>query len=218
MISGIYYLRAGSHFYIGSSSDFRKRRSQHAIALRKGTHPCAKLQAAFAEHGTARLEVAEEILRHPGETTKEFRTRLRAAEQILLDSHREDPLLCNKSPSAFGPNNGELMKELWKTPEHRQKMASVTRHPTTPATRKRMAKAKQGASNPKARALTILGPNGLHEFPTVQAAAEFFHVSQQVMDLWVRGIVQWPTSGGRTRRSNRWIADYRIVVLDPDDL
>ena len=55
MTAGTYFLRAGEAFYIGSSSDFRKRRYFHSGKLKKGIHPNKKLQAAYNQSEECRF-------------------------------------------------------------------------------------------------------------------------------------------------------------------
>lgn len=55
---------ANDHFYIGSSINVRRRRWEHWDSLRKGTHHCEALQAAWAEFGedAFEFEVIEEVV------------------------------------------------------------------------------------------------------------------------------------------------------------
>jgi hypothetical protein len=72
-----------------------------------------------------------------------------------------------------------------------------------------MAAAKRGARNPNARAVQVTEPDGTQlEFATATDAAEFFGVSQQLMDQWLKGNTAWPGTGRRVRRCNAWIASY----------
>lgn len=50
-------------FYIGSAVNFRRRRWEHIDSLKKGTHHCVKLQAAWDEYGqdAFEFEVLEEV-------------------------------------------------------------------------------------------------------------------------------------------------------------
>lgn len=54
---------ANDNFYIGSSINVRRRRWEHWDALKKGTHHCAPLQAAWDEFGedAFEFEVLEEV-------------------------------------------------------------------------------------------------------------------------------------------------------------
>jgi group I intron endonuclease len=54
---------ANDHFYLGSSINIRRRRWEHWGSLRKGTHHCEALQAAWDEFGedAFEFEVIEEV-------------------------------------------------------------------------------------------------------------------------------------------------------------
>lgn len=51
------------HFYIGSSVNFKKRKWEHLNNLKKNTHHCKKLQAAWDEYGpdAFEFEILEEV-------------------------------------------------------------------------------------------------------------------------------------------------------------
>lgn len=214
MTAGTYFLRAGEAFYIGSSSDFRKRRYFHSGKLKKGIHPNKRLQTAYNLSGECRFVPFEFMKPGPRENDDDFRSRLRDAEQKLIDIHKADPQFCNKSRSAFGPDNGEIIKARWNDPDYRkQKVESATGRVASETSRLRMAAAKRGAKNPVARAVVVTCPDGSEKrFPTVTDAAEFFKVTQQLFDLWLKGKVAWPGTGRSTKEANRWIIGYTAKV------
>jgi len=82
-------------------------------------------------------------------------------------------------------------------------------------TKARMATAKMGRRNPKATPVLVRCPDGsTKHFETVTAAAGFFGVTQQAMDLWLRGKSSWPTAGGKTKEHNRRLAGLTGEYLD----
>jgi hypothetical protein len=221
MPSGTYKLQAGPFFYIGSTTNIRRRFQDHKWRLNKGIHPNPKIQAAHAEHGAATLTLVNVIRNNPRETIEQHRARLRKAEQALLDEHAADPHLCNRSLNASGPDLwtevANRLKERWKDPEYRQRMTNATRNrETTAATRLKLSAAKTGAGNPKSRPVVVTAPDGTETtHPCTRDAARFFGVSQQLMDLWLKGKTAWPGTGKRTKPENSWIAPYRATFASP---
>lgn len=102
----------------------------------------------------------------------------------------------------------------WEDPDFRAYISKVRRERGVgSSTRKKMADAKRGERNPKARAVIVTHPDGREErFSCATDAAAFFGVSQQVFDLWMRGVVAWPND--RSRIANRWVAAYRARFED----
>ena len=212
--SGVYKINSGEFFYIGSTSDFDKRKRDHLWRLKKGTHHSAKLQAAFAETGEACFFPVKIIKECPN-----FSNALKSAEQVVLDFYSGNPMLANKSPNAFGPDNGELlskvMREKWEIPMFRnyQEILRETPRICDAETREKMAAAKRGARNVNSRPVIVTHPDkSTTSFPCVSDAAKFFKVSQQIMDLWIRGVVPWPGMGRRTKKENDWIAEYSAKI------
>lgn len=215
MTAATYLLRVGSSFYIGSSRDMRKRRYLHSADLRNGRHPNPKIQAAYNTIGKMEVVPLDFIPPMEGETKEDHSTRLRVAEQRLLDQWADDPHLCNASPNALGPDSGDSSKPRWRDEAYREKMSNALKGRTTSAeTRKKMSAAKVGARNAKSRKVLVTKPDGSTEtFETVTGAAAFFKVTQQLLDLWLKGAVAWPGIGGRCRTQNRWIADYKAEIV-----
>lgn len=205
-------LRSGIYFYIGSSGDFRRRRADHQWRLRSGTHPCQELQRQFSTSGECDFLPLQFLKRHRNETEEQHRERLRAAEQEKLNGLFNLMGCQNKSPNASGPNNGQRLRELWKDPEYREARAKASRrnHTITDETRRKMADAKKGAKNPRAREVIVTKPDGSTEtFPSTVAAARFFNVSQQIFEQWIKGITPWPGTGKYVRAKYDWIRDYK---------
>jgi hypothetical protein len=91
-------------------------------------------------------------------------------------------------------------------------LSAWTRPKVSEETRLKQSIAKTGARNSKSRPIVATGPEGTKSFESVSGAASFFGVSQQTMDMWVRGVVAWPGSSPKTRKRNRWIADWKLVT------
>lgn len=214
--SGTYIVRCGTVFYVGSSTNLLSRRRGHNWELRRGFHSNEKLQKAFNESGDFQFTPVDHIDRCAGEPDEAFRKRLRDAEQQLLDFYAMDTGLANKSRSAFGPDNGDLLRKRWEDPRYRKLMSDHMKGRVfSEETKRKMSKAKQGVGNPKARSVEVDCPDGTKKhFPTVTDAAGFFGVSQQLMDQWLKGITAWPGTGVKAPRvKNRWIADYSARMM-----
>jgi len=217
MSAGTYMLRVGPFFYIGSSGNFRKRKYDHCGNLKRGIHPNQAIQSAYSPGAGIDFITLEFIHRAEGETVEEYSTRLRNAEQKLLDRYAKDPHLCNKSTNAFGPDNSDFMKSRWADPEYRNAMLAKMREcrgPVTEKSRKLMSEAKKGRRNVKSRQVIVTDPDGIEtEFDSVTATAAFFNVTQQLMDSWMSGKVKWPAPNKGWSR-NRWIAAYRARYVE----
>lgn len=211
---GTYMLRVGDLFYIGSTTSFVKRGREHLWRLKAGKHLTKKLQKAY-DDGALPQMIPLDYFRYKGnETTSELRDRLRAAEQAHLDKYYDDPCCTNSSRNTRGPDNGELMKELWKDPEWREWMSEKVRgRKASPEARRKMAEAKKGRANARSRQIVVVGPDGKKKaFPTVSSCAEFFGASQQSMHLWITGEVPWPGTGRNKLRPGReLVASYSLV-------
>lgn len=213
MSAGTYIVKAGDKFYIGSSSRLSSRKSDHLTRLKRQIHHNKRLQSAFDATQSASFISIQFLHIKPGEDKSEFRSRLRDAEQELLDYHAGNPDLCNESLTARFPDHNCEFRKLPVSPETRAKMSLAQRGKTlSDQAKAKMAKAKTGANNPKAREIRINCPDGsIALFHTVTDMAKFFNVSQQTADLWVRGVCAWPGTGRRNKRANAWIADYSIA-------
>lgn len=212
-IAGTYKLTTGSVFYIGSTANLAKRRSQHAYDLKKGIHPCHKLQSAYT--GEVSCLLIDRIPRKSGETDTEHRERLRAAEQVLIDRLWGQPGLANRSRNSRGPDNRELMRTLWQNPEYRARWVKQirSRPPVSDETRKRMAAAKRGARNAKARPVLVTWPDGRQQrFDTATDAAAAIGVSQQLCQMWLAGKVRQPEEG-RLKRAHAHLCGLRVNYL-----
>lgn len=208
-------LRIGPFFYIGSTTNLRKRRLQHRMDLERGKHSNAKLQAAYDNNTTLSVFALEFIPRLDNETDQDHRDRLRSSEQGYLDHFAGDLRLCNKSGNARGPETREDVAERWKNPDFRARMKEIAsnRPPPTKEHRRRMSEAKKGKKNPNARKVTVTFPDGkTRRFNTTVEAAAFFRVSQQLLDQWLKGISAWPGTGRWTKKENQWIAGYRATL------
>lgn len=111
--SGIYKITniVNGNFYIGSSSNIRKRKEKHFRYLRRGCHENKHLQNAFNKYGETSF--AFEIIKYVDQIN------LLKEEQMLLDEHFNKPYLYNICPTAGSP----AVKGRHKSEEHRKKLA-----------------------------------------------------------------------------------------------
>lgn len=97
----IYKIRnvVNQKFYVGSAVDTRSRFRQHRRLLKKGTHHCKHLQAAWNKYGedAFKFEVVEHV---------SSRDVLEAAEDVWLLEHVGKPHCYNKGRSARAPWRG----------------------------------------------------------------------------------------------------------------
>lgn len=211
--AGTYKLSVNSFFYIGSSSDLRRRKADHQWRLRKGIHQCKRIQREFNRNNPFIFTPLQFFKQLHNESTSDFRSRIRAAEQKLLDELFKTPGIENKSRNSLGPDNGESLKAKWQDPDYRhimtEHLSRIAKSPKSRETREKMAAAKRGNRNPKSRPVIVTKPDGsIITFDSSSHAATFFNVSQQLFDQWMKGISAWPGTGRRTLERNLWIAPY----------
>lgn len=152
-----------------------------------------------------------------GESKEDFLDRLKAAEQLLLDHHKEHRELANQSMNARGPDrSGQLWKvDSVKRDEWRRKLSESNKGKVfSDETKARMATAKMGRRNPKATPVKVWCPDGAEKlFETVTAAAAFLGVTQQALDLWLSGKVPWPGQGRLLRKKTAGLVRYRAELV-----
>lgn len=92
--SGVYFIRnrVSGKAYVGSSSNVEKRWTQHARALRAGSHSNRHLQSSWNMYGSAAF--AMDAIAAP---------RRLALEQEMLDALGPTGLLFNQSPKVGAP-------------------------------------------------------------------------------------------------------------------
>lgn len=99
----IYAITCADKYYIGSTTNWANRKSNHRRCLERGVHCNKLLQEAFDSNASARgLEF--KIL----ETVDGDREALYIREQILLDRHFDDPKCINLSKHANKPTPNNL--------------------------------------------------------------------------------------------------------------
>lgn len=201
-------LKIGDVFYIGSTSSLGRRRSDHLDRLKNGTHHAPKLQQAFNAGGPVEFLVIQEIQWKPRESRHELRRRLWLHEQILLDAHFGTENCANQSEKAnFNTarnkeKHAARMRQLWQTPEYRNRVIRKKHNPSA-ETREKMAAAKRGAKHPAARACKVTLNGKTLRFPTTQDAATHFGVTQQSMHAWISGKTPWPGQGRFVRKQTQ---------------
>lgn len=203
--AGTYRINVGSMFYVGSTTSFGNRRSQHKCDLQSGNHPNKKLQAAFDDSDHFEFIILSLIPRKPDDSDKDHAERLKFNEQLLLNAHKGDTNLANGSESArHNSTIGEYMKAKWLDPQFRD--AQITRMKArrgteiSEETRRKMSEAKKGAGNPNSTPCEITLHGTTTQFQSVSEAAKYFGTTQQAMDHWMRGLTPWPGSSNRKPR------------------
>lgn len=159
---GIYCIRntLNNKRYIGSTHNFRVRRSAHFAALRKGNHPTRKLQRAFDKYGEAAFvfevlercsdEVLREVEQRYLDTAKpEYNINHFADQRSRLGLKSTDEHRAKMSASLKG--RASPMKGKQWTPEQRAKITTARRHQAkrvgwkhSPETRAAMSKKTKG--------------------------------------------------------------------------
>jgi len=220
MSSGTYVIKIGSLLYVGSTVNLSRRKCDHQWRLRAGKHPVVAMQAEFNRCKEFSF-LPQEFMRHGAkESEQDFRDRLKAAEQLLLDHHKENRELANRSMNARGPDKAchwwtisEVRRDEWVRKLSEAQKGRVF----SEETKERMATAKKGHRNPKATPCRVWCPDGSATlFETVTAAAAFLGVTQQVLDLWLSGKVPWPGTGHKLRKKTAWLVPYRAELVPCD--
>lgn len=212
-MAGTYRMEVGDLFYIGSSKKVGGRFSNHRTMLENGEHWVKELQAAYDAGGEVRFFLIREIPEKPCDVKNkrgdDHRSRLWFWEQQLLDPLYGTPGCVNRSSSSCHNSKvSEMMRKKWADPEWRGSVGakiseSLRGREISKETRTKMSEAKKGARNAKSKPVIMWFEGERHEFPSAMGAAERFGVKQQVMDLWLRGVVPWPGRGvGKTRYPN----------------
>ncbi len=96
----IYSISYGDQYYIGSTSDWSSRKSNHRRALERNIHYNKRLQEAYNSHDSARgleFKILEKVEGDP-----------KVREQILLDRHIDDPKCLNVARLADRPRPRDL--------------------------------------------------------------------------------------------------------------
>lgn len=71
----------------------------------------------------------------------------------------------------------------------------------SPETRARMSEAHTGAKNPKSRPVTLTLNDETRTFPSARLAAKHHGISQQSLQHWLSGKLNWPGQGRQPRGS-----------------
>ena len=120
--AGTYRVNVGPMFYVGSTTCFGSRNSDHRVRLERCEHPNKRLQVAYNASQSYEFIVLTEIPRKEDDSDKDHAARLKLNEQWLIDAHQGDPLLTNGSTSSTHNSTiGDWLKEKWQDPEFREK-------------------------------------------------------------------------------------------------
>lgn len=207
-VGGVYLLRVGNLFYVGSGSRLGSRLSDHKARLERGDHRIEALQDEFTMLGELTFTILKLVARKPKEPDADYKRRRLMWEQVALNRVFGTPGCVNASSnSGFNTGIGEVMREKWKNPVFRE--ATVARmkqrrgDAISAETRAKMAEAKTGARNPKSCPCFTVFEGFKKNFDSASEAARYHGVSQQLMQQWLSGAVAWPGSGPRTPRTEK---------------
>ena len=112
MKTGIYKIEIGEYFYIGQSSNLRKRENDHSSYLRRGAHVNAKLQNVYDKYTDFNFKVLVYAEPH----------MLDALEQGLIDYHYSDKHCMNLSKDV-----GCVMRGRTHTEATRKKLSNFNK-------------------------------------------------------------------------------------------
>jgi len=208
--AGVYLVRCGKSVYVGSTQNLYRRKLDHALRLSKQIHPNKALQTGWNTSNSFEFIPLEFLAMQSGECVNQFRDRLRAAEQNKIDCYAALGSLVNVSTNSRGPCSS-VPRFYSKQARARLSKAGKGRKPSAES-REKMALAKIGEANPKAKRVKITAPDGTSVvYGSCSLAAKFFGVSQQLFQMWIDGSLKWPSE--RSRKANRWIAGYSAKLL-----
>jgi group I intron endonuclease len=114
MTIGVYLIlnRASGSFYIGSSAVCEERMRRHVWSLRKGEHPCRRLQHSWSKHGESSFEFGVIISCFTVQAALDY-------EQALLNEHHGTARCLNASRFASSPlwRGQQIQSAPIRTPE-----------------------------------------------------------------------------------------------------
>lgn len=192
-MAGVYRINVGKVFLGGSAVEIGHAIANHHWMLKEGIHPSGGLQAAFAAGGEISAEVVLEVPRKVDDTDHEHRRRIKFREHLYVGQIFGTPGCANRTKDVgfHGVSVGRSAEAL----------GAMAKKPKSPETLKKMSIAKRGGRNVNARACVLEFRGEEFRFDTGTGAADHFGVTQQTMDLWLRGIVPWPGKGKRKPRA-----------------
>lgn len=132
MTSGIYIMRIGRAFYVGSSRDIVRRMRAHRSLLNRDLHPNDRMQKAFRKHGGFTVEIVAEC----------GADELLVREQELLDVHFGHVDCMNVAPVA-GSTVGVKLSAETRARMSRSKTGMVYGPPSA-ETRRKIAEGNRG--------------------------------------------------------------------------
>ena len=165
MKSGVYKISCGRRFYIGSTSDFRRRWRDHQNKLRGGYHSNQYMQNLYNKTGGKGFEYEILIGCVPDQRLK--------FEQELIDHHWGDKNCMNLSPSATNQYLSEATKK-----KIRESCKGVNKGQTW----------SRGAGNGRAKAITVVFTDGTtKDYPYMQLLADELGVRGASVGRWLNG-------------------------------
>jgi group I intron endonuclease len=225
--SGVYMVRCGGFFYIGSSAELHKRWCSHLSCLGRSSHPCKKLQQAFDDVGTVSFEVLEEVELAECETRSDrFRKLLRKEGDHMLRVSN-DPGFCNGHLIVDGRQRREdsrdRMNFLWSDPNGRE-MLMARRTATSVFEWSEEKRRKQGEAVRRAfrdkgvavRSVIAIDNQGNEfEFKAIMDAARHLGCSPSLLGLWLSGRSPSPGMGkNKVREKHRHLIGWTFRYVE----
>jgi group I intron endonuclease len=156
---GVYQIRntvTGSK-YIGSAVDFARRRRTHFWLLRRGRHHSVHLQRSYDKHGIQAFVFEPLVVCAPDyalDVERQLLTRGEGRYNVARDStapmrgRQHGPEAREKMSRARTgvkrPAQSAWLRELWQTPEYRERRVSVFRRPKSAEHRAKIGAAHRG--------------------------------------------------------------------------
>ena len=210
---GVYLIRVGASFYVGSSADIGTRWCRHLYLLKRGIHRNRSLQAAYDLCGGADLEILEAVDVSQCAAKSEIRDKIRDAEMKHISLMSSDKGMCNIYLSSRGPHRRDDMKERWKDPNYRERtIAAIRAGLSSPEVRAKLSKAGRMAKPANCKPVRIFSPRGVAlDFASVTDAASHLRVSHSNQKNWLDGSSPFPGAGKyTTRKKFRRLIGYSV--------
>jgi hypothetical protein len=208
-LPGVFRMNIGPHFFFGYGTSFAVWREKHLLLLDSDSHPNPLLTNAWNEaggsscdHGVITFTLVHSVTPKGWDESDDGMPRAKFLFHNIVLKSRRKKHCCNRHPE---PSDASTrMKEKWQDPTFRAAQSEIRRKrcgdKVSAATRSKLSVAKSGAANPSSRKCVLHFQGVEHHFPCGSDAARHFGVTQQVMDLWLKGNCPWPGTGVRAPR------------------
>jgi hypothetical protein len=208
-LPGVFRMDIGTHFFFGCGTEFAAWREQQLLMLDSETHPNPMLTSAWndvggsaCDHGVVSFALVHSVTPKGWDESDDGMPRAKFILHNTILKFRRKKTCCNRCPA---PSDASTrMKEKWQDPTFRAAQSEIRSKrcgdKVSAETRSKLSASKSGGSNPSARKCVLHFQGVEHHFPCGSDAARHFGVTQQVMDIWLKGICPWPGTGLRAPR------------------